>query len=107
MCAKHKGSVIQTHHISYDPEITIDILKSLHQQYHKHWTGLGKGEQNTSYNKTIISFRIPRGLRKIMNKMVLLGGYINEPDFIRETIREKIQHDAPYLIKEMFERKEE
>jgi len=31
-----------------------------------------------------------------------LDTHINESDFIRDAIREKIQRDAPYLYRELF-----
>lgn len=44
-------SNLQEHHISYDPEITIDILKELHEKYHGH--GVGKGRGYTLANRNI------------------------------------------------------
>lgn len=52
----------QSHHISYDPEITIDILKDLHVKFHGHGTGRAKGFKGT------------KGIRKKHHK----GPFINK-----------------------------
>lgn len=49
-----------------------------------------------------ISVRIPVPLKTLIQKIVALDTHINESDFIRDAIREKIQRDAPHLYKELF-----
>lgn len=60
---------LQTHHISYDPEITEEITKEKHIKIHGHGTGSAKGTVFTS--KTIL------GRRKVIKQ----GGsrYISLP----------------------------
>lgn len=47
--------------------------------------------------KTQVSFRLPITLKKLITKYVENGLYINESDFIRSAIREKLRKDAPAL----------
>lgn len=54
-----------------------------------------------------ISARIPYTLKKLMQKFVLLDAHINESDFIRDAIREKIQREAPELYNQLFKLKGE
>jgi len=61
--------------------------------------------------KTQISLRIPTSLKKLIAKVVKHDTHLNESDFIREAIREKIRRDAPdfytSLFKELGERPSE
>ena len=41
----------QTHHISYDPEITVDILRRVHEKFHGHGVGIATGEIPKSKKK--------------------------------------------------------
>lgn len=50
-----------------------------------------------------ISARIPRTLKELMKKFVNMDTHINESDFIRDAIREKIQRDAPELYRQLFQ----
>jgi len=50
-----------------------------------------------------VSSLIPKTLRNAMQKMVLMDTHLNESDWIRAAIREKVQRDAPHLLKEMLE----
>jgi len=49
-----------------------------------------------------ISARIPYTLKTLMQKFVALDTHINESDFIRDAIREKIQREAPGLYGDIF-----
>jgi Arc/MetJ-type ribon-helix-helix transcriptional regulator len=51
-----------------------------------------------------ISARIPYNLKKLMQKYVALDTHINESEFIRDAIREKIRREAPDLCRELFEK---
>ena len=53
-----------------------------------------------------VSSRIPKNLRNAMRKMIIMDTHLNESDWIRAAIREKIKRDAPHLIKEMLEEEE-
>jgi Arc/MetJ-type ribon-helix-helix transcriptional regulator len=50
-----------------------------------------------------ISAWIPRTLKQLMSKYVAQDTHLNESDFIRDAIREKIQREAPELFKQLFE----
>ena len=50
-----------------------------------------------------ISARIPYTLKKLMKRFVALDAHINESDFIRDAIREKIQREAPELYSQLFQ----
>jgi Arc/MetJ-type ribon-helix-helix transcriptional regulator len=52
-----------------------------------------------------ITARVPRALKKLMQQFVALDSHINESDLIRDSIREKIQHDAPQLYSRLFDPK--
>ena len=49
-----------------------------------------------------VSTRIPSNLRKAMQKMIYLDTHLNESDFIRSAIREKIKKEAPHLISDLM-----
>lgn len=49
-----------------------------------------------------VSARIPLPLKTLIKKFVALDTHINESDFIRDAIREKIQRDAPHLYRDLF-----
>ena len=51
----------------------------------------------------VISARIPRTLKDLVSKIVTIDAHINESDFLRDAIREKIQKDAPELYKQLFQ----
>jgi len=53
-----------------------------------------------------ISARIPIKLKLLMQKYVERDAHLNESDFIRDAIREKIQKEAPDLYKQLFKEKE-
>ncbi len=40
-----------------------------------------------------VSVRVPRELRRVLQQFVESGPYMNESDFIREAVREKIRRD--------------
>ena len=52
--------------------------------------------------ETRINARIPRTLKKLMERFVALDSHINESDLIRDAIREKIQREAPELYAKLF-----
>ncbi len=49
-----------------------------------------------------VSSRIPAKLRVLMGQYILHDTHLNESDFIRAAIREKIERDAPELMEDMF-----
>ena len=50
-----------------------------------------------------VSSKIPYNLRLAMKRYIELDTHLNESDFIRNAIREKIRRDAPGIIHEMLE----
>lgn len=64
--------------------------------------GCIKMEIHLKDKEAAISARIPFTLKSLIQKFVTLDTHINESDFIRDAIREKIQRDAPHLYKEVF-----
>jgi hypothetical protein len=53
-----------------------------------------------------VACKITHKTREAINKIIVMDTHLNESDFIRAAIREKILRDAPYLIKEMLEEEE-
>lgn len=49
-----------------------------------------------------IAARVPQTLRLLMKQYVERDAHINESDLIRDSIREKIQHDAPGLYSQFL-----
>lgn len=54
-----------------------------------------------------ISTRIPAPLKQLMQKYVERDTHLNESEFIRDAIRQKIERDAPDLYKEVFQTAED
>jgi len=50
-----------------------------------------------------VSSKIPANLRTAMQKFISMDTHLNESDFIRAAIRDKIKNEAPHLIEELFE----
>ena len=46
--------------------------------------------------------RVPRTLKELVEKIIEVDAHINESDFVRDAIREKIQRDAPHLYAQLF-----
>jgi len=49
-----------------------------------------------------VNVRITPTFKKIIQKYIAQGTYINISDFARDALREKIKRDAPWLIVEML-----
>jgi len=56
-----------------------------------------------SKNNVTVAAKITENLRAAMKKFIVMDTHLNESDFIRAAIREKIIRDAPHLISDMFE----
>jgi len=50
-----------------------------------------------------VSFRAPAKLRDLVKLFISLDTHMNESDFYRDAVREKIQREAPELYKKLFE----
>jgi len=51
----------------------------------------------------VIAARIPQTLKQLVVKFIERDTHINESDFLRDAVREKIQRDAPDLFKQLFQ----
>jgi hypothetical protein len=55
----------------------------------------------------VIAARIPKTLKALILKIIAVDAHINESDFLRDAIREKVQRDAPELYSQLFKLKGE
>jgi len=53
-----------------------------------------------------IGVRIPKTLKELVQKVVAVDAHLNEADFVRDAIREKIQREAPELYAQLFRKQE-
>jgi len=53
--------------------------------------------------ETRLSVRVPATLKELIKKVIETDTHLNESDFVREAIREKILREAPMLYKRLFE----
>jgi len=51
-----------------------------------------------------IGVRVPRTLKNLISAIIEVDTHLNEADFVRDAIREKIQRDAPELYRRLFTR---
>ena len=49
-----------------------------------------------------VSSKIPVTLEEVMNEFIIRDTHLNQSEFIRVAIREKVQRDAPHLIKDLL-----
>ncbi|MHA1631367.1 MAG: hypothetical protein ACTSXC_00915 [Candidatus Freyarchaeota archaeon] len=54
-----------------------------------------------------IGVRVPKTLKELIRKVVERDTHLNEADFVRDAIREKIQRDALELYRQLFQEVEE
>ncbi len=54
----------------------------------------------------VVSARVPQTLKDLVSRIVVMDAHINESDFLRDALREKIRRDAPHLFQELFQGKE-
>lgn len=57
----------------------------------------------TKKEKAFIGVRMPKTLREMIEKHVLIDTYQNLSEFVRDAIRQKIQREAPELYKQIFQ----
>jgi Arc/MetJ-type ribon-helix-helix transcriptional regulator len=55
-----------------------------------------------SKNEASITVRVPRNLKDLVRQFVAKDTHINESDFVRDAVREKILREAPELFKRLF-----
>jgi len=48
-----------------------------------------------------IGVRVTKNTKELIRRYLELDQHINESDFVRDAIREKIENDAPELVREM------
>jgi len=51
----------------------------------------------------VIAARIPKTLKELILRIIQVDAHINESDFVRDAIREKILRDAPELYQQLFQ----
>lgn len=49
-----------------------------------------------------VSFRVPRVLRDLVKQYLTMDLHMNESEFFRDALREKIWRDAPELYRSLF-----
>ena len=49
-----------------------------------------------------IAVRVPKTLKELIREIISIDTHLNEADFVRDAIREKIWRDAPELYKQLF-----
>jgi len=76
----------------------MDILK--HPNRFNGCRTMGKQE-------SFVGLRVPLNLKELIVKFIKADTHMNESDFVRDAIRQKIKHDAPHLYAELFIQKEE
>ena len=56
--------------------------------------------------ESVIAARVPTSLKVLIAKFVRQDTHMNESDFVRDAVREKIKRDAPQLYAKLFQQKE-
>lgn len=51
-----------------------------------------------------VSFRIPKTLKDLIDRYLIMDLHLNASAFFRDALREKIQKDAPGLYSSLFEK---
>lgn len=59
--------------------------------------------QTETRRMATISVRIPKSPKALIQNFVSLNTHVNESDFIRDAIREKIRREAPELYSQLFQ----
>ena len=54
-----------------------------------------------------VSFRVPRVLRDLVKRYLVMDLHMNESEFFRDALREKIRRDAPELYRSLFTEEQE
>ena len=52
----------------------------------------------------VISARVPKALKDLIRKIVERDLHMNESDFVRDAIREKIERETPQLYRQLLEK---
>jgi len=52
----------------------------------------------------IISVRVTKPLAETIKKYMEIDAHVTVSDFVRDAIRDKIKHDAPWLYEEMLKK---
>jgi len=61
--------------------------------------------QGQEQKDAAISARVPMALKNLMAEFLKLDTHMNESDFVRDAVREKIQREAPGLYQKLFQEK--
>ena len=52
--------------------------------------------------ESVVAARVPTNLKELIAEFVRRDTHMNESDFVRDALREKIKKDAPQLYAELF-----
>lgn len=96
---------LQSHHISYIPEVLQTLCVNCHIAVHNHGTGNPKNPTRKSTEH--LGIRLPRNLKKLLSEYIILDTHMNESEFVRQAIREKLERDAPQLRQLLLKKGEE
>jgi len=55
--------------------------------------------------ESVIAARVPKTLKELIAEFVKQDTHMNESDFVRDAIREKIRREAPHLYTKLFQQK--
>ena len=81
---------LQKHHISYNPEIMIDLCVDCHQKRHPHH-GVGPSSYD---NKTKLKdIKIPTGLIEDLNSFMGGETYLNNSELVRDALRRYLENN--------------
>lgn len=53
-----------------------------------------------------VSFRIPKALRDLIRRYLVMSTYATESEFFREALREKLRNDVPRLYEGLMSQME-
>jgi len=56
--------------------------------------------------ESVIAARVPKTLKELIAEFIKQDTHMNESDFVRDAVREKIKRDAPQLYAQLFVQKE-
>jgi len=61
----------------------------------------------TKRRTVVMSCRVSRRFAELIKRFCQLDGHINPADLLRDSVREKIQREAPELYRQLFQEAQE
>ena len=107
ICGATKGTI--NHHVSYSPEKTVPLCYCCHGEVHNNPDHqlYPKDERPQLEDQSRVAVRIPSLLNKAIKRYVKTGIYMNESDFVRAAIREKLESVGKEFLKEEIQKEKE